>query len=639
MQYPNAMKKLLSICLFLLAGVLLFATEEPKVNSTIKRVTVFRKGAQVSREASATVPTGTSTLKFVNIAPNIETQSIQLKADGNFTVLSVSHQSNYFEEPRKSAAIQDLLNQQEERLDKIAEEKALLQVYQEEESLILTNKSIGGQENGVQISELRATAEFYRSRLTEIKLKKLSINKGLKAQQKELVKISAQLNELNAQLGAYTSEVLVTVNATAATPGEFLLSYVVKNAGWFPNYDIRVKDVQSPANLDYKANVFQTSGEDWEDVLLTLSTGDPAQSGTKPELEPWYLRFYVPSYDYGNGLRQDAGVYYGLSNSQTRVVQGIVTDETGEALIGVSISVRGTSTGTVTDIDGRYHLTIPAGAQGLIYSYIGFETLETAINSGVMNIVLGEGNLSLDEVVVTGMQRARSKRKEKNAYKDLESNKLAPSQSVPVQKQEKTTTTEFKINIPYSIKSDGKQATVAIKKEEMPAFYQYYCVPKIDLDAFLTAQITDWESYDLLSGEINLFFEGTYLGKSYLDVENLEDTLHISLGRDKNIVVERTRQKEFSKKQFIGNKRTDSRAWEIEVRNKKKQPINLVVEDQFPVSTNDAIEVSRESYEGASLDEETGKLVWRMELGAAASKKMSFKYSVKYPKKKRLQLE
>lgn len=632
------MKKIILSCLSLFFLTTLFGEGETKINSTIQQVTVFRKGAQITRKAQAKVSTGTSVLKFINIAPNIEKASIQVKADGNFTVLSVTHQLNYFEAPEKSTAIDQLFNDKEKLQDQINEENTMLSVYKEEEAMILANKTIGGQQNGVQISELRATAEFYRSRLAEIKLKKLAINKKVISLKKDLAKTEAQLQELNGKLGTYTSEILVSVNADVATAGTFLLTYVVKNAGWFPNYDIRVKDIQSPANLNYKANVYQTSGEDWKDVSLTLSTGNPTQSGTKPELAPWLLRFYVPS--YGNNRRQEAGVYYGLSSGPIKTIQGRVTDQYGEGLIGATVIVSGTTTGTVTDLDGNYTIEVPAGGKSLTFSYVGFETFETAISSGVMNVVMNEGMI-LDEVVVVGSRSPLSKvfKNKKSKQLKAEKNKLPASKPIPVQKEEKTTSVEFKIDIPYTIPTDGQQKTVQIKKEEIPAFYQYYCVPKIDEDAFLTAQITDWENYDLLSGEVNLFFEGTYLGKSFLDVGNLEDTLNISLGRDKNIIIERKRLKEFTKKQFIGNKRTDSRAWEIDIRNKKKQPINLVIEDQFPISTTDEIEVTQGKYQGATLDEDTGKLVWKIKMAPTESKTLTFNYSVKYPKKKRLQLE
>ena len=179
-----------------------------------------------------------------------------------------------------------------------------------------------------------------------------------------------------------------------------------------------------------------------------------------------------------------------------------------------------------------------------------------------VDIVLSESGLLLESVVVTGKSRSRARR----SKKDKNTKKLEATKPVPVQQVENATSVEFKIEIPYSIPTSGKQFTVDIKEHSLPAYYEYYCAPKLDKDAFLTAQVTDWDDLNLLNGEANLFFEGTYLGKSLLDVQNVEDTLNISLGRDKNIVVTRTKLKEFSKKKFLSNKKIDSRAWDIEVR-------------------------------------------------------------------------
>ena len=619
--------------------------DEVKVSSGIKRVTVFRTGAQVTREAKAAIPVGNSLIKFTGISPQIDKQSIQVKGEGAFTILSVNHQLNYFEEPAKSQRIKDLEERKIEIADQQKSAQALLAVLNEEESLLLTNKSIGGSQTGVRIDDLKATAEFYRTRLKAIKLEKLEISKIIKADQDSIQRIAAQLTELNAQQGTYTSEIVLAINSEQAIAGSFVLSYIVRNAGWFPNYDIRVKDVESPIDLTYKGNVYQTSGEAWNQVKLTLSTGDFSQTGTKPELQPWRLGFYVPSYANNYGQRRyDSGVYSGAGGSSGRI-SGVVMDEYGEPLIGANVMISGSTTGTVTDVNGAYSLELPPNAKNIIVSYTGFNQVETAINAAVMNIVLGEG-VSLDEVVVTGSGVKRSKRRSKTRGKRqnatdyyVDGQRVADSLTPQVVQKERTTTVEFEIELPYTIPSDGKQYTVQMKDYELPAYYEYYCAPKLDPDAFLTAQVTGWEELNLLNGEANLFFEGTYLGKSTLDVQTVDDTLDISLGRDRNIVVTRKKQKEFAKKQFIGNKRTDTRAWDIEVRNKKKQPINIVVEDQFPLSTTEEIEVKHEAYEGAQLNKDTGILTWKLELGSGKSQKLNFRYAVKYPKKKRVMLE
>jgi uncharacterized protein (TIGR02231 family) len=203
----------------------------------------------------------------------------------------------------------------------------------------------------------------------------------------------------------------------------------------------------------------------------------------------------------------------------------------------------------------------------------------------------------------------------------------------------KQTSVSFRIDIPYSIPSDGKQYAVDMQEYAIPAYYQYSCVPKLDTDAFLTAKITGWEEYNLLAGEANLFFEGTYLGKSLLDVGQTTDTLTLSLGRDKNITVSRTKVEAFTSKQFIGANRRDAKAWEITIRNKKAQAINLVVYDQFPVSTWSEITIERQEAPGATVDEITGKLTWQFTLPPADARKLNVGYTVTYPKNERLVLE
>jgi len=174
---------------------------------------------------------------------------------------------------------------------------------------------------------------------------------------------------------------------------------------------------------------------------------------------------------------------------------------------------------------------------------------------------------------------------------------------------------------------------------EVAARYEYYCVPKLDQDAFLTAKITDWNDLNLLEGESNLFFEGTFLGKAIIHPKTAGDTLNISLGRDKNISVKRVSVKEFSRKQLLGSNKIDYRTFEINIRNNKKQPINLIVEDQFPLSTMKEIEVDKIESKEAELDIETGKLKWIIQLDPGKEKKVDFKYSVKYPKNNNLVLE
>jgi uncharacterized protein (TIGR02231 family) len=198
---------------------------------------------------------------------------------------------------------------------------------------------------------------------------------------------------------------------------------------------------------------------------------------------------------------------------------------------------------------------------------------------------------------------------------------------------------EFAVDVPYTIASDGQEHAVELASYALPAKYEYHAVRKLEKDVFLIAKITGWEALNLLSGQANLFFEGKYVGKSYIETRQTEDTLTLSLGRDKNITATRIRKKDFSEKQFLGNNVTESREWELTVHNKKKQPVTITVEDQVPVSTDKEIKVEVLTISGAQQDQATGKLTWRLELKPSESRVMTVKYTVKHPKNRTVVLE
>ncbi len=622
----------LSLLFFILFWIGNIFSQETKINSIIKEVTVFKKAAQVTRKGNTVLPAGNSTLKFVGISPQILKESIQVNGKGDFTIKSVNHQLDFFEEPAKTARAKELEEAMQEKRLALKKEQTKKDVLEEEEKLILYNNKIAGVQNGLVLSELKATADYYRQRLQEIKLEQINIAVQLKAMETEIKKYQAQYNELVKEKGSYTSEIVVEVNSERSLSADFVLKYVVEDAGWFPNYDLRVKDVESPVSLSYKAVLYQSSGENWDNVTLTLSTGDFTKTGTKPELQPWRLDYYN-NYVTGRtiGIFDRKDISGTFSPGQGGTVSGYVKDDFGEPLIGANVMVKGSTVGTITDINGYYSLEVPPHGKSLVISYTGYSSLDTRIGGSRMDLNLSEG-VMLEEVAVTALGKSKNKERKKWASKP-ETKPLAQTTT------ERVTTVEFKIELPYTIPSDGKQHIVQIADHALEASYEYYAVPKMDKDAFLTAQVTDWEDFYLLSGEANFFFEGTYLGKSFLDVQVAEDTLDISLGRDKDIVVTRTKLKTFSKKRLLGKNRVDSRSFEIEVKNKKKQQVNITLADQLPLSVRSEIEVFDQKYEGATLDEKTGILNWNLTLNPGEIKKMNFNYAVKYPKKKRLVLE
>ncbi len=180
---------------------------------------------------------------------------------------------------------------------------------------------------------------------------------------------------------------------------------------------------------------------------------------------------------------------------------------------------------------------------------------------------------------------------------------------------------------------------VDLKAYEIPATYRYTAIPKLDKDAFLVAEITDWNQYGLLEGESNLYFEEGFAGRAILNTAALQDTLQISMGRDRSLVMQRKKVDQFSKKRTIGSNITESRGYEITLQNNKSQAVILEVKDQIPVSVNSNIVVTPGDLSGGRLDSQTGIVSWEIVLSPGSKQTLSIQYEVKYPKSERIILD
>lgn len=204
----------------------------------------------------------------------------------------------------------------------------------------------------------------------------------------------------------------------------------------------------------------------------------------------------------------------------------------------------------------------------------------------------------------------------------------------PTLLRERQTSIEFEAVNKYSINSDGEKYSVDLGAFEMPATYKYYAVPKLDKDAFLVARVPDREKYNLLNGEASIFFEGRFVGTTYINTDNTSDTLDFSLGRDKGISITRSQILDFVSKKFIGSKKEETTGWQTIIRNNKNQNINIVIADQVPLSSISEIEVTIQNLSGGKLDSQTGEVKWELTLDPATKKQIDLQYTVKYPKNK-----
>lgn len=192
----------------------------------------------------------------------------------------------------------------------------------------------------------------------------------------------------------------------------------------------------------------------------------------------------------------------------------------------------------------------------------------------------------------------------------------------------------FEIDVLYDILSNGKQHSVSMKEIKLPANYKYYTVPRVESEAYLLAELSDYSKYNMLPGEANIVFEGMYVGKTFINPNQTVDTLNLSMGRDKRISVKREKVIDKSSTKFLSNYKEQVFTYDITVRNNKKDAVNIIVKDQYPLSTDKDIEIELLEDSKARINKETGVLTWIVDLKANETQKFRISYRVKYPKDK-----
>jgi hypothetical protein len=621
------------LVLFIITQAFSQSFKEKELKTEIKEVTVFLSGAQIF-EAGNTSIQGKTILRVKNLSPYLDEKSIQVKGDGDFTILSVNHKFNYLNELKKDEKADSLKRLIENLELALARDNARRAVLNEKQSLLNENRKLSGENAGGTIVQLKQAIELYETEVSKIKEEEIRISRSIDLKSKDRLKLEKQLKELNELTSMPSSEVEIRVSSENLVNAKMSLTYLVANAGWFPKYDIRVENIKNPLELTYKAEVFQNTGVDWKNVKLRFSNGDPNQSGVVPELNPWNLN-YARNTIFENSI-------YGMSMaSAIRNVKGkVVSAEDGSPIPGANVVVKGTTVGTVTDVNGNYSLTLPNNASTLVFSFIGLVAQEVPISKPEINAEMQTDVMELSEVVVTGYSGEGSLQGRMPGIQLRGAGSLrSKAKIITTMMIENQTTVEIEVVTPYSIKSNGEKLQVDLRKHEIEALYEYYAIPKLDKDAFLIARIINWDQYNLLEGEANLYFEDAYVGRSILDAKSLHDTLTISLGRDKNIVIGREKNEQFSKKRTLGSNVTETRGFKIIARNKKSQPIRLTVFDQLPVSVVSDIVVNPIELTKGLFDDKTGKITWELMIDAQQQKELSLQYEVKYPKREKVILE
>jgi uncharacterized protein (TIGR02231 family) len=510
-------------------------SQELKYKSQITVVTVFRSGAQIKRNANVNLKTGSNDIIIADLPSGFIESSIVIKADPGIEISSVSFRNNYTKNFESNPEYQTLKNQFDALIEKRENEIVVNETWKEEENLILSNKRISSENSGFSSDQLVKVADLFRIRLLDVKQKLLESSRKIVVLEKEKNKIEAQMKELGSKYGnQVTGEVQIVIISKANTNELLEISYIDPRAQWATSFDLRLESLQKPLNLVNKGKITQFTGEDWSNINLKLSTGNPQSNIQFPVINPWFLYYFENQMYYQNAKKSGGYPVQARMEDNVRVSTGIVNEE-----------------------------------------------------------IVAKENITFMEYI------------------------LPDKMSIP---------------------SDSKEHEVKLKNNEISAGYEYIAIPKTDNNVYLQAKILDWDQFNLSSGELKLYFEGTYIGTSYLNANILSDTLTLSLGPDIAIACKREKLKDLKKTSFFSGKRQIQSGYEITLKNNKPTSVDVVLNDQIPISTDSEMEIEAEELSGGKLNKETGIIEWKLKMKPGEQVKKRLAYTVKIPKDKKVSL-
>jgi len=587
----------------------LFAGDEKNiVPAALQSVTVYRSGAELVHLAKASLKEGNNELVIDGISNAIDINSVQIHCDDKITIMSIAFSTDYLKPMLKSAIVRrledslELMNKELSKLDVVINtDKELLE-------LLKANKEIRGAQSGLSVAELMKMMDYYRVKVLDLQ-NELALYGEKKEKLKEAVaKINLQIKEEEQKNAKTGGKLLLQLLNPLPGAYQFTISYITKNAFWNPSYDIRVGSIDKPVKLMYKAKVVQTTGIDWKQVKLTLATSTPNQNGNAPVLKSWFLTYIDPV------ARMEQSLMYNSIQSFGRSEAAYKKSNMQDVVIAGYGSIRGDAAESS-----------PAAPATPLYVLNG-----KPISKKEFEHINPNAIKSME--VLKEAQAATIYGAQASAGAILVTLKDNLGDYITVNNNQMDVT--FNIDIPYDLPGNGKEQSVSLKEYPINTVFKYYAVPKLDKDAYLLGEVADWEALNLLPGEANIIFEGTYIGKSYIDPNSTQDTMNLTLGKDKRIVIKKEKLKDFSSIKFLAGNKKQTVAYEITVKNNKKEAIQMLLKDQYPLSTNKEIEIELLESSDAANNTELGVLTWKLQLAPGEQKKFRVSYNVKYPKDK-----
>ncbi|MGH1403497.1 MAG: mucoidy inhibitor MuiA family protein [Alphaproteobacteria bacterium] len=530
--------------------------EEHKISDVV----VYNDRATLTRVAKVEIPAGAHNLVLKGIPVTIYADSLRSKGNATAKVIfgALSHKrvsSAEYVVPKEQELHKKLIALQDTRKIYNADKQALAISKRFLESIgqqasLRENEEIAKLE--LNPEEWAKAADGLASKVSEITRKSLALDIKVRETDEAIRKVQNDLNTLRTGQ-KQTYDVTIPYEVDTDTTLTVELSYQIPQVGWHPIYDARLNTQNGKMELIQYGSVWQRTGEDWDDVRLTLSTARPNRGTGLPDLHPHWV--------------------------------------------------------------------------SILQKHVARKSMRGGNNFGniAANITGGAQMMEMDAVALSA------------APQELE---MVREEAIVQSAQINTNgfVSEYKIKGLANVKSDGTHSKLLVGSFETENKFQVQIKPQISSEAYLVVKAKLKGEAPILAGQVNLFRDEAFIGRSHLPMLRPDDVEELSFGVDDNVTVRRnTLKNKQSEAGLIAKENVLEKRFVTEIKNLHKRPVSIAVLETIPVSQDQRIRIellkgkTTKGYE-ADLHDMKGVYRWRQELKAGQASKVTLGWSVTWPK-------
>jgi uncharacterized protein (TIGR02231 family) len=281
----------------LMISVFSMHAKEITKDVTVTQATVYLKGAKVTASTQMNLVRGKNFVRLENLPRDLNPNTISINLPKTVDMMSVmpemqSHKP--FVADAEELLLHDEIKKNQRQIDLL---NLQIKTLNAEKAIIDNNKQIVTHEKMTNVEQLEKLTAFYAKKVLEIENSLFTLNE----KRQEFLDKNKDINDkiikrrpANKVLGY---DVVLELDTKTDQAIEITISYLVENAGWIPSYDIRAKSDKKAVEINYKGKIYQNTGQEWNNIKLSVSSYRPNLNTQRPILHPMYvMEFVAPQY-------------------------------------------------------------------------------------------------------------------------------------------------------------------------------------------------------------------------------------------------------------------------------------------------------------------------------------------------------